>query len=572
MARGSLGLLGVLLTMILDDPAAAGDRLVGQTFATRSPVLARHGMVCTSQPLAAQVGLDVLKAGGSAVDAAIATNAALGLMEPLGCGIGGDLFVIYWDNSKRELVGLNGSGRSPRGMALEELRHILDERGEDEIPLYDALAVSVPGCVDGWFAMHERYGRLPMAELLAPAIRYAREGFPVTQVIAEYWRRSRSRYEDFPEFMTTFMPDGRAVREGEIFTNPRLADTYERIAAGGRDAFYGGEIAEGIARCVQEHGGALSVADLEDHRSEWVQPVSVPYRGYDVWELPPNGQGIAALQMLRMLELDEPRAFDAGTWHRMIEAKKLVYEDRAKFYTDPDFAHIPITRLLSAEYAAQRADLIDDDRAAQRFPAGDLPIEHGDTVYLTVADADGNVASWIQSNYTGFGSGLVPEGLGFGLQNRGNLFHLDPSHAAVYAPGKRPFHTIIPAMMTKDGLPVLSFGVMGGAMQPQGHIQVVTNIVDFGMNVQEAGDAPRWRHGGSSQPTGSVMSDGGVVHLESGVPAAVVDGLRERGHEVRVHEGGYGGYQAIWIDDIAGDRRVYRGASESRKDGAAVGW
>jgi len=565
LALGALAMLSV-------PPAHAGDRLVGAPFATRSPVIAQHGMVCTSQPLAAQIGLDILKAGGSAVDAAIATNAALGLMEPTGSGVGGDLFVILWDNERRELVGLNGSGRSPRGLSLEGLKQRLGEG--DSIPLKSGLSVSVPGCVDGWFAMHERYGKLPMSEVLAPAIRYAREGFPLSQVIAYYWGSAR-RYPDEPAFAAfrdTYMPGGQVPREGEVFRNPGLAATYAAIAEGGRDAFYTGPIAQGIVDAVALAGGALALSDLAEHSSEWVDPVSATYRGHEVWELPPNGQGIAALQILSTLEGQNEREDQPLQWHRMIEAKKLAYEDRAKFYTDPDFEPAPVGRLVSAEYGKQRLALIDDDKAAQSLPAGDLPLEHGDTVYLTVADSDGNVVSWIQSNYTGFGSGVSPKGGGFTLQNRGNLFALDPGHANVYAPGKRPFHTIIPAMMTKDGKPVLSFGVMGGAMQPQGHVQIVSNMLDMGMNVQEAGDAPRWRHEGSSQPTGEVMTNGGRVLLESGVPDAVRAGLEARGHEVMVRAGGYGGYQAIWIDDIASPDRVYRGASESRKDGAAIGW
>jgi gamma-glutamyltranspeptidase/glutathione hydrolase len=569
-------LLGALLMAGLS--AEAGDRITGEAFATRSPVLARHGMVATSQPLAALIGLDVLKEGGSAVDAAIATNAALGLMEPTGCGVGGDLFVILWDAKAKQLVGLNGSGRSPRGLSHAELIRRLDDAGADTIPLRSGLAVSVPGCVDGWFTLHERYGRLPMERLLSPAIRYAREGFPMTQVIGEYWRRSRNAYAGFDEFMATYMPGGQPVAEGQVFRNPNLASTYEALIQGGRDAFYTGPLAEDLVEAVNAAGGAFALEDLADHRSEWVDPVSVSYRGHEVWELPPNGQGIAALQLLSLAEGWELDRDDALTWHRLLEAKKLVYEDRARFYADPEFAGSGWKHLLSTDYAAARRALVDDARASQELDAGDLP-DRGDTVYLTVADGEGNVVSWIQSNYTGFGSGIVPSGRGFTLQNRGNLFHRDPDHANAYAPAKRPFHTIIPAMMTRDGLPVLSFGVMGGAMQPQGHAQVVMNMLDFGMNVQEAGDAARWRHDGSPEPTGGDMLDGGVVHLEAGVPDAVVGGLRERGHRVEIDPGGYGGYQAIWIDDILdggdaakGGGRVYRGASESRKDGLAVGW
>lgn len=567
--------LAVALSSPLHD-SIASDRLSGQPFATRSPVTARHGMVCASQPLAAQVGVDILKRGGSAVDAAIAVNAMLGLTEPVGCGIGGDLFVIGWDPEGERLYGLNGSGRSPQGLTLDELKRRLDAEGSERIPLRSGLAVSVPGAVDGWFTLHERYGRLPMSELLAPAIRYAREGFPLTQVIAYYWSFAPRTYADFDEFGRTYLPGGAAPAEGEIFRNPNLADTYEAIARGGRDAFYTGPIAEDVVAAVNAHGGAFALSDLSEHRSEWVDPVSVGYRGYDVWELPPNGQGIAALQLLQMLEpYDVAGAgfYDPLVTHVTLEAKKLVYEDRATFYADMATADVPLEGLLDPAYAASRRALIDEARAATDLAPGDPSLERGDTVYFTIADDDGHVVSWIQSNYTGFGSGIVPEGRGFTLQNRGNLFHLDPGHRNAFAPGKRPFHTIIPAMMTKDGAPVLSFGVMGGAMQPQGHAQVVINMVDHGMNVQEAGDAPRWRHDGSAEPTGEPRRGGGVVNVESGVPEATVEWLRAAGHEVRVRAGGYGGYQGIWIDH-AGDaaRRVYRGGSESRKDGMAIGY
>lgn len=571
--RPLAALLGASLLMSFDPAAVAGDRLSGQPFATRSPVLARHGMVAASQPQAAQIGLRILEAGGSAVDAAIATNAALALMEPMGCGVGGDLFVILWDNEAKQLVGLNGSGRSPRGLDLDGLNRVLAERGLRDIPLRGGLPVSVPGAVDGWFTLHERYGRLPMSQLLAPAIAAAREGFPVTQIIAEYWRLSERSYRGIEPFREIFFPDGRPPREGELFRNPGLARTFEALAEGGRDAFYEGELAEAIVQAVREAGGFLDVEDLASHRSEWVQPQSLSYRGHELWELPPNGQGLAAQQLLQIVSDDELRAWDADTWHLLIEAKKLAYEDRARFYADPDFGAQPLQELLSPEYARARRALIDPERAAASYPAGDAALLHGDTVYLTAADADGNVVSWIQSNYTGFGSGVAVPGWGFGLQNRGKLFHLEPGHANVYAPGKRPFHTIIPAMLTRDGLPVLSFGVMGGAMQPQGHAQIVVNILDHGMNVQEAGDAPRWRHDGSSQPDGGSMTDGGRVFVESGVPDELVDALRARGHEVQVRPGGFGGYQAIWIDAIdSPDARLYRGASESRKDGAAVGY
>ncbi len=548
------------------------DRIAGRAFATRSAVLGTRGMVCASQPLAARVGADVLADGGSAVDAAIATNAMLGLTEPTGCGLGGDLFAMVWDPALGKLVGLNGSGRSPQGLSLSTLVERLRRTGETSIPLRSALSVSVPGCVDGWFVMHERFGRLPMERLLRPAIEAARDGVPITQIIAAAWSGADDRYAHVPSFAGTFLVDGRTPVEGQRFHNPDLARSYELLIASGSRGFYEGPPAAAIVEVLRQGGGALTAADMAAHKSQWVTPVSVSYRGHELWELPPNGQGLAAQQMLKMLE---PWALGEGdplTWHRMIEAKKVAYEDRARSYCDPEFGAPSLEKMLSSAYASERRALIDDNRASQKLPGGDLALERGDTVYLTAADEQGQVVSWIQSNYTGFGSGFVPEGWGFTLQNRGNLFALDPAHANAFAPGKRPFHTIIPAMLTKAGLPVLSFGVMGGAMQPQGHVQIVANMLDHGMNVQEAGDAPRWRHEGSSEPTGEVMSDGGVVHLEPSVSSEIADGLRERGHQVEVGPGGFGGYQAIAIDDLHGASRLYRGASESRKDGQAMGY
>jgi gamma-glutamyltranspeptidase/glutathione hydrolase len=555
--------------MTVSPMSISADRLLGKPFTTRSEVIAAHGMAATSQPLATQIALDILRRGGSAVDAAIAANAALGLMEPTGCGIGGDLFAIVWDSGKEELAGLNASGRSPRSLTLEELRR----RGLEKIPSFGPLPVSVPGAVDGWFELHGRYGRLPMREVLAPAIRYARDGFPLSEVIAYYWGRNAERLKDYPGFAEVFLPGGRAPVKGEIFRNPRLADTYEAIAEGGRDAFYRGDMARAIGDYMAENGGFLSYEDLAAHRSEWVAPVSTSYRGYDVWEIPPNGQGIAALQMLNILEGYDLASLghDSPEYlHLLTEAKKLAFEDRARFYADMAFADVPVAGLLSKEYAKQRRELIDPNRAAVRYPAGeDAQLEHGDTIYLTVADSAGNMVSLIQSNYRGMGSGMTPAGLGFVLQDRGEAFSLQEGHPNVYEPGKRPFHTIIPAFVTRDGKPLMSFGVMGGAMQPQGHVQILVNIIDFGMNLQEAGDAPRLRHTGSSQPTDEVMTDGGVVSLENGFSPETVRGLIERGHRVQTTMGGYGGYQAIYRDHKQG---VYIGASESRKDGHAAGF
>ena len=443
------------------------DRITGKPFATRSEVIARNGMAATSQPLATQVALDVLKQGGSAVDAAIAANAMLALTEPTGCGLGGDLFALVWEAETTTLHGLNASGRSPRGL---ELAHF-EERELDKIPSHGPLPITVPGCVDGWIELHGRFGRLPLAEVLAPAIRYAREGFPLTELIAHYWQRSEWLAK-YPGFAEQFLPDGRAPRKGELFRNPNLADTLARIAEKGRAGFYEGDTARAIADFVQAAGGFLSYEDLASHRSEWVEPVSTNYRGYDVWELPPNGQGIAALQILNVLEGYDVRAWGFGSAeyvHHFVEAKKLAFEDRARFYADMEFADVPVARLISKEYAQARRELI-GKRAARRYDAGNPALEEGDTVYLTVADRDGNMISLIQSNYRGMGSGVAPAGLGFVLQDRGELFDLEPGRPNSYAPGKRPFHTIIPAFaMTKDGKPWLSFGVMGGDDAAAGH-------------------------------------------------------------------------------------------------------
>ncbi len=586
----SFALFAIASTLMLCAAARGADRISGRMFATRSEVLAQHGVAATSHPLATQAAIDVLRQGGSAVDAAIAANACLALMEPVSCGLGGDLFAIVWDPKTRKLHGLNASGRSPIGQSLESLRGKLGEA--KKIPSFGPLPVTVPGCVDGWFELHARFGRLPMAQALAPAIGYARDGFPVTQLVAYYWERGGRVLREYPGFAETFLPDGVAPGEGAIFRNPRLAATLEKLSAGGRDAFYRGELAEVMDAFFRRVGSALTKDDLAGHASTWVDPVSVNYRGYDVWELPPSGQGIAALQMLRILQAYDLRALGHNTvetLHLMIEAKKLAFEDRARHYADPDFASIPIAWLLSEEYAAQRRALIDPKRAARQFPPGDPPpaggaslglrpdalahadqrLREGDTIYLATADADGMMVSLIQSNYRGFGSGLCPDGLGFCLQDRGEMFSLDPAHPNVYAPGKRPFHTIIPGFVTRGGEPWLSFGVMGGDMQPQGHVQVLCNVIDFGMNLQEAGDATRWYHTGSSEPTDERMTDSGVVALESGISPEVRRALEQMGHRLEDVIGPFGGYQAIALDPAT---RVYHAASESRKDGCAAGF
>ena len=548
---------------------SAQDRLTGESFTTRSEVLARNGMAATSQPLATQAALDVLKKGGTAMDAAIAANAVLGLVEPASCGIGGDLFAIVWDAKEQKLFGFNGSGRAPKSLSIDHFK----KEGMKYVPLYGPLPVTVPGAVDAWFVLHDRFGKLPMEQLLQPAIGYGREGFPVSEVIAYEMESNYEGLKDQPGFAATYMPQGRPPRKGEVFQNPDLANTYEKIAEGGRDAFYKGDIARTIDRYMKAHGGFLSYEDLSSHTSNFVNPISANYRGYEVWELPPNGQGTAALQILNILEGYDIASMGFGSdeyLHVLTEAKKLAYEDRARFYADPEFVNMPIDQLLSREYAAERRKLIDPGKAADTYPAGDLEIEAGNTTYLTVADKDGNVVSLIQSIYSEFASGMVPDGLGFVLQNRGQSFNVqDRNHANALMPGKRPFHTIIPAFMTRDGKPVLSFGVMGGGVQPQGHAQIVVNVVDFEMNLQEAGDAPRMRHVGSSQPSGSVMTNGGTLYLESGIDYKTKRELRKRGHRVATAVGIFGGYQAIGIDL---ENRVYSGASESRKDGQAAGY
>ena len=538
-------------------------------------------MVCTSVPHATQIGLDVLKRGGSAVDAAIAANAALGLMEPTGSGIGGDLFAIVYSAKENKLYGLNASGRSPLGLSYDQLKAELAKLKRSTIPPTGMLPISVPGCVDGWAELHKKFGKLSLADDLSGAIRYAEEGFPVSELVAWYMGRSVPLYRDLPGgYLQTFTLDGkgRTPGKGDIFKNPDLARTLRLIAEKGRDAYYKGEVAEKIDAFMQANGGYLRKADFEKHTSTWVDPVSTNYRGYDVFELPPNGQGIAALQMLNVLEGFDLRAWGRNspdTLHAMIEAKKLAWADRAKFYADPDFAKVPLAQLISKQYAAERRKLIDMNRALKTvepgLPAAGAVPRGGDTIYLCTADDEGNMVSFIQSNYRGMGSGIVVPGLGFMFQDRGEMFSMQPGHANVYAPGKRPFHTIIPAFVMKDGKPWMAYGVMGGGMQPQGHVQVLVNQVDFDLNLQEAGDAPRWQHEGDNEPTDEKMTDGGYVNLESGYPWEVARELQKRGHDIRSDVGGYGGYQAIKVEMHDG-QRVYVGASESRKDGQAAGY
>lgn len=567
-----------LLIPLLLLPAAhslAYDRVTGQEFASRSEVIATQAMAATSQPLATQIALDVMKQGGNAIDAAIAANAALGLMEPTGNGIGGDLYAIVWSAKDKKLFGLNASGRSPKGLTLEQLQAEVKKLGRTDIPPLGMLPISVPGAVDGWFSLHDKFGQLPMKKVLAPAIAYAENGFPVTELIAYYWQNSVPRLSTQPgDFKGTFTINGQGPKTGDIFKNPALAATYKQLASGGRDAFYKGAIAKKIDAFMQKEGGYLRYDDFASHSSTWVEPVSVNYRGYDVWELPPNGQGIAALQMLQILKNFDLKSMGFNSpesLHTLIEAKKLAFEDRAKFYADMDFAKVPVKELISEAYGKERAKLI-GPKAAQRVDAGNPHLYTGDTIYMTTADKDGNMVSLIQSNYRGMGSGVVVPGLGFGFQDRGQMFSLDAKHHNAYAPGKRPFNTIIPAFITKDNKPYMSFGVMGGAMQPQGHVQIVVNMIDYGMNLQEAGDAARWQHLGNTEPTDNsdmYLQNGGYTEVERGIPWQTVQQLLQKGHDIRYGLGGYGGYQAIKKDPVSG---VYYGASESRKDGQAAGY
>ncbi len=540
------------------------DRITGLKFASRSEVIATNGMAATSHPLATQTAISILKKGGNAIDAAIAANAVLGLVEPTGCGIGGDLFAIIWSADKNKLYGLNSSGPAPQNISIEKLKR----NGIDKIPPYGPLPVTVPGAVAGWVAIHKKFGLLEFNELFSDAINYAEYGFPVSELVSYYLKRSSEIFASYPNFKDVWMPNGKTPQKGEIFINKNLAQNYKDIAETYGESFYNGKIAETIVNAVNNKGGFFTLSDLNSFEPEWINPVSTNYRGYDVWELPPNGQGIAALQILNILERFDIESMGFGSSeyiHLFTEAKKVVYEDRAKYYADTNFSDIPVEKLISKEYAKDRSKLINFKKSSKSFSPGIL--ENGDTIYLTVADRFGNMVSLIQSNYRGMGSGVVPDNTGFMLQDRGEMFSLDPNHMNSLMPGKRPFHTIIPAFVTKNDKPFISFGLMGGAMQPQGHAQIIVNLVDFKMNLQEAGDAPRIRHVGSSQPTGEKMLDGGYLSLEKSFDKNEISKLKKMGHKFQYDLGGFGGYQAIMIKD-----GVYYGASESRKDGHASGY
>ncbi|MEL6486596.1 MAG: gamma-glutamyltransferase [Pseudomonadota bacterium] len=573
----------------VEEQIGGGGRPVGANW-SRSPVIAQNGMAATAHPLATQIALQILKDGGNAVDAAIAANAALGLMEPTGNGIGGDLFAIIYDPKTDQLYGINGSGRSPSGQSYEDLMAKLGNR--NRIPSVGVLPITIPGTVDAWFTMHERFGSKPMSEVLAPTVKYAREGHPVAPVIAmylgnglrSYTRRLEMNDFEFDNARATYFKDGRAPKAGEIFKNPDLGNTLERIGDNGRDEFYAGETAKIIVDYLQRNGSAFTLEDFANHSSEWVEPACAAYRdGFELCELPPNGQGFAALQMVNILKNVDLSQWERGSpevLHYITEAKRLAYADVARFYADPDFSALP-AELLTEAYGKERFALIDPARATPVFQPGKIEVApklegEGDTTYLTVVDGDGMMVSLIQSNYRGMGGGMVPDGLGFMFQDRGELYSLDPDHPNAYAANKRPFHTIIPAFVKKDGQPFMTLGLMGGGMQPQGHVQVLINIADYGMNVQEAGDAARLNHTGGRQPTDTLTgpvfdSDLGTLNVEPGIPAETIASLKAMGHDVRVVSNGvmFGGYQAIARDPETG---VLTGATEMRKDGQASGF
>jgi gamma-glutamyltranspeptidase/glutathione hydrolase len=560
--------LAAIALTLMTPSQLPGDRPAANPRSTRSVVMARNGMIATSQPLASAAGLRVLQQGGNAVDAAITAAAVLSVVEPTMTGPGGDLFAIVYDAKTKQVRGLNASGRAARAATPEEFRR----RKLTEIPYRGVLSVSVPGVVDGWHELITKHGTIGLARALEPAIAYARDGFPVSEIVATQWKEVESLLAQDPAAAATFLPGGRAPAAGEVFRNPRLAATLEEIARGGRDAFYRGPIARAIGADMKRRNGLLSEADLAAHQSNWIDPISTKYRGYDVLELPPNTQGIVALEMLNILEgFDlKPLGHNSAAYlHTLVEAKRIAFADRAAWLADYDA--IPpavLKKLLAKDYAAERRREIDPKRAGENYKplslagsgaarAPDIPAAHGDTIYLTVVDRDGNVVSLIQSIFEVFGSGIVAGDTGIALHNRGNLFTLQAGHPNVLAAGRRPLHTLVPAMVMKDGRPWLSFGVMGGDMQPQGHVQVLLNLIDFGMNVQEAGEAARFRH----SPAG--------LALESAIDADARAGLEARGHKVISSVGVYGGFQGILIDPKSG---VLLGGSDPRKDGLAIGY
>jgi len=555
----------------------AGDRVVGASFASRSAAYGTAGAAGSAHPLATQTGIEILKRGGSAIDAAVAMNACLGFLEPTSCGIGGDCFAMLWDPKQGKVVALAGSGKSPRKLTLETVR---SHAKNGALPPLGAVTVSTPGALDAWWTLHERYGRLKWAEVLEPAIHMAEEGRPVPDVIAYYmrhgmanFRRRRAEIEEIDNAIHTY---GAGPATGEVFRNPDLARTYRMIAQGGRDAYYKGPIARTIDAYFKRIGGWLSLEDLADHHSEWVDPYKTSYHGVDVYALGANTQGIATLQILNILENFDLHAAgfqSALSIHLQVEAKRLAYEDRARYYADPHFSKVPVEWLISKDYAAQRAKLIHPDRILTPVHPGEAP-SHGDTTYFTVADATGLMVSMIQSNFRGMGSGLVADGLGFMFQDRGQLFSLAAGHPNLYAPGKRPFQTIIPGFAVRDGQPWMSFGVMGGDMQPQGQAQIIVNRRDYGLEVQSAGDSPRWHHEGSSQSMGEDLpglGPTGILRLESGVPDATRAALAALGWRFGESDGGFGRYHCV-ENRKDGNTRVYAAASDMRADGCALAY
>ena len=558
----------------------AGDRPAGASFATRSAAMGCNGAAGSAQPIATQAAIAMLRRGGSAADAAVAMNACLGFLEPTSSGMGGDCYAMIWDPKLAKVVGLAGSGRSPKGLSLETVRA---RAKNNALPALGAVSVSVPGALDGWWTLHQRYGKLPWKELFGPAIDLATHGAPVPQIIGYYiyrnikaFVRPGSGVEETANALHTYAPNGQAPREGDVFRNPDLARTYRMVAEGGRDAFYDGPIADTIERYFKRIGGWMTRDDLKRQHADWNTPLATDYRGVTVHGMAENTQGAATLQMLNMLEHFDLRGMgfqSAQSLQVQIEAKRLAYEDRARYYADPKFSKVPFEWLVSKEYGAERAKLIRPDRINTDVRPGDAP-SHGDTTYFSVADSSGMMISMIQSNFRGMGSGLVADGLGFMFQDRGQLFSLRDGHPNLYQPGKRPFQTIIPGFATKAGQPWMAFGVMGGDMQPMGQQQIIVNRVDYGLDIQAAGDSPRWHHEGSSQSMGEDRPGyppSGVLRLEAGVPDATKKALADLGWTMAPSDGGFGRYECI-EHRMSGQDRVYAAASEMRADGCALAY
>ncbi len=559
--------LVVMSIVTLDSQQAPGDRPARNPRATRSVVLARNGLIATSQPLASAAGLRVLQDGGNAIDAAVTAAAVLSVVEPTMNGIGGDLFALVYDAKTKTVRALNASGRAAAAATPAEFAR----RGLDAIPYRGVLSVSVPGVVDGWSELLAKYGTRTLARTLEPAIGYARDGYAVAEILATQWKDAEPVLARDPAAASTFLPGGQAPVMGDVFRNPRLAASLETVARGGRDAFYRGPIAAAIADDMRRRDGLLTEADFAAHSSDWVSPIATTYRGHEVLEFPPNTQGVVALEMLNILEGFDMKALghnSAAYLHLLVEAKRIAFADRDAWLADPK--SVPpraLDQMLSKAYAAGRRRQIDPRRAALSYApltidgSSQVPVEppqaRGDTIYLTVADRDGNIVSLIQSIFENFGAGIVAGETGIALHNRGNLFSLTAGHPNVLAPGKRPFHTLVPAMVMKDGRPWVSFGVMGGDMQPQGHVQVLLNLIEFGMNIQEAGEAARFRHSAAG------------LALESAISREARSGLGQRGHRLITQIGAFGGFQGIMIDPTTG---VLMGGSDPRKDGLAIGW